>query len=210
MPRLRPLLAGIALALLACLGTGAAATARPPAAAQPAGKQLAMAAGAFTDSVGVNVAPGDAAAGWAIAQRLEAAGIRHVRGPAATGPDDPALEGLRALAGADLRLDLVMGADADPAPTSSAPATEPCRSPRSTWARTCRPRWRPGTCRGCCWPTPGWPSAPTSRAAAPMALDPACSTRPAPRPRPTTPWPVCSPCSTTAPSSPRRATSASG
>ena len=123
MPRLRPLLAGIALALLACLGTGAAATARPPAAAQPAGKQLAMAAGAFTDSVGVNVAPGDAAAGWAIAQRLEAAGIRHVRGPAATGPDDPALEGLRALAGADLRLDLVLGADADPEATTEAAAS---------------------------------------------------------------------------------------
>src|SRR5918997_4817828 len=104
MPRLRPLLAGIALALLACLGTGAAATARSPAAAQPASRQLAMAAGAFTDSVGVNVAPSDAAAGWAIAQRLEAAGIRHVRGPAAPGARQPPLGGVRALAGPDLRL----------------------------------------------------------------------------------------------------------
>ena len=81
-----------------------------------------MAAGAFTDSVGVNVPTGDAAAGWAVAQRLQAAGIRHVRGPAATGPDDPALEGLRALAGADLQLDLVMGDSADPEATAKTAA----------------------------------------------------------------------------------------
>jgi hypothetical protein len=81
-----------------------------------------MAAGAFVDSVGVNLAPGDAAAGWAMGQRLEAAGIRHVRGPAATGPDDPVLAGLRALAGAELRLDLVMGDDADPAATAETAA----------------------------------------------------------------------------------------
>jgi serralysin len=114
MQRLRPLLAGIALVVLACLGTGAVAAARPRAAAQGTDRHLAMAAGAFTDSVGVNVPTGDAAAGWAVAQRLQAAGIRHVRGPAATGPDDPALEGLRALAGADLQLDLVLGDRADP------------------------------------------------------------------------------------------------
>ena len=121
MPRLRPLLAGIALVLLACLGTAAAAAA--PRAAVPAGQKVpAIAAGAFVDSVGVNLAPAGAAAGWALAQRLEAAGIRHVRGPAATGPDDPALDGLRALAGADLRLDLVMGDDADPEATADAAA----------------------------------------------------------------------------------------
>jgi hypothetical protein len=110
MRRLRPLLAGMALVLLACLGTGAAAASAPPAATE----ELATAAGAFVDSVGVDLPPGDAAAGWAQADRLRAAGIRHARGPAATGPDDPALAGLRALAGADLRLDLVVGADADP------------------------------------------------------------------------------------------------
>ena len=121
MPRLRPLLAGIALVLLACLGTAAAAAA--PSAAVPAGQKVpAITAGAFVDSVGVNLAPAGAAAGWALAQRLEAAGIRHVRGPAATGPDDPALDGLRALAGADLRLDLVMGDDADPEATADAAA----------------------------------------------------------------------------------------
>jgi hypothetical protein len=122
MPRLRPLLAGIALVLLACLGTGAAAAAR--SAAVPATHKVpALAAGAFVDSVGVNLAPADDAAGWALAQRLEAAGIRHVRGPAASGPDDPALEGLRALAGADLSLDLVMGDDADPEATAAAAAS---------------------------------------------------------------------------------------
>jgi hypothetical protein len=119
MPRLRPLLASIALVLLACLGTGAAAAAKPSAAVPAAEKQPAMAAGAFADSVGVNLAPGDAAAGWAAARRLEAAGIRHARGPAPTGPDDPVLEWLRALAGAELRLDLVMGDDADPAAAAS-------------------------------------------------------------------------------------------
>src|SRR5215203_380184 len=117
MPRLRPLLAGIALVLSACLGTAA------PSAAAPAGQKVpAIAAGAFVDSVGVNLAPAGAAAGWALAQRLEAAGIRNVRGPAATAPDDPALDGLRALAGADLRLDLVMGDDADPEATADAAA----------------------------------------------------------------------------------------
>ena len=59
MPRLRPLLAGSALVLLACLGTGAAAAAKPPAAVPALEKQPAMAAGAFLDSVGVNLAPGD-------------------------------------------------------------------------------------------------------------------------------------------------------
>ena len=59
MPRLRPLLAGIALVLLACLGTGAAAAA--PSAAVPATHRVpAMAAGAFVDSVGVNLAPAGA------------------------------------------------------------------------------------------------------------------------------------------------------
>jgi hypothetical protein len=111
MPRLRPLLAGIVLVLAACLGTGATAAAR----AQPApGEELATAAGAFTDSVGVNLHPGDAQAGWALAERLQEAGIRHVRAPAA-GPDDPALAGLRALAGAGLQLDLAVGPGADPA-----------------------------------------------------------------------------------------------
>ena len=119
MQRLRPLLAGIALVVLACLGTGAAAAAPRLPANQ---KLLAMAAGSFVDSVGVNLAPADAAAGWALAQRLEAAGIRHVREPAATGPDDPALEGLRALAGAELQLDLVMGDDADPEATAETAA----------------------------------------------------------------------------------------
>jgi hypothetical protein len=118
MPRLRPLLAGIVLVLLGCLGTGAAATAAPEA-----GGELAMAAGAFTDSVGVNLAPADAAAGWALAERLDEAGIRHVRGPAATGPDDPALAGLRAMAGAGLQLDLVAGAGADPAAVADTAAS---------------------------------------------------------------------------------------
>ncbi|HEV3462665.1 MAG TPA: hypothetical protein VG846_01655, partial [Actinomycetota bacterium] len=117
-------MAGIALVVLACLGTGATAAARPRVAAAPqADRQLAMAAGAFVDSVGVNVAPAGAAAGWALAQRLQAAGIRHVRAPAATGPDDPALEGLRALAGAELRLDLVAGDDADPEAVAEAAAS---------------------------------------------------------------------------------------
>jgi hypothetical protein len=123
MQRLRPLLAGIALVVLACLGTGAVAAARPRAAAQAADRHLAMAAGAFTDSVGVNVPTGDAAAGWAVAQRLQAAGIRHVRGPAATGPDDPALEGLRALAGAELQLNLVMADGGDPEATAKTAAS---------------------------------------------------------------------------------------
>jgi hypothetical protein len=129
MPRSRSLLAALALALAACLGTAAAAPARtgaaPAAAPAPsraavaaaqdaAGDELAMAAGAFVDSIGVNARPADAAAGWALADRLRAAGIGHVRG-VATGPDDPALAGLRALAGAELQLDLVAGADADPA-----------------------------------------------------------------------------------------------
>ena len=80
MPRLRPLLAGMALVLLACLGTGAAgaATAPPGWTEEPA-----MAAGAFVDSVGVNAAPGDAAAGWALAGRLEVG----------TDPDQPVLPG---------------------------------------------------------------------------------------------------------------------
>src|SRR4029450_10480020 len=92
MQRLRPLLAGIALVVLACLGMGAAAAAPRPPANQ---KLLAMAAGSFVDSVGVNLAPADAAAGWALAQRLEAAGIRHVTGPAATRPPHPATGGPR-------------------------------------------------------------------------------------------------------------------
>ncbi|HYN17220.1 MAG TPA: hypothetical protein VEY96_03925, partial [Actinomycetes bacterium] len=109
--------------LLACLGTGAAAAAKPPAAVPALEKQPAMAAGAFLDSVGVNLAPGDATAAWATAQRLEAAGIRHVRGPAPTGPDDPGLAGLRALAGTELRLDLVMADDADPEATTATAAS---------------------------------------------------------------------------------------
>jgi hypothetical protein len=118
MPRLRPLLAGILLVLLACLGTGAAAAAT----GQPTpGEELATAAGAFTDSVGVNVRPGDAQAGWAMAERLEDAGIGHVRAPAA-GPDDPALAGLRALAGAGLQLDLAVAAGTDPAAAVAAAA----------------------------------------------------------------------------------------
>jgi hypothetical protein len=110
LPRLRPLLAGMVLVLLACLGTGAAGAATAPA----AGGQPAMAAGAFADSVGVNVTATDAEAGWALAERLEAAGIRHVRGPAAATAGDPALAGLRALAGAGMGLDLVAGPGADP------------------------------------------------------------------------------------------------
>jgi hypothetical protein len=120
MRRLRPLLAGMALVLLGCLGTGAAGAAARPAAGV---EEPAMAARAFADSVGVNVPPGDAAAGWAVAERLEAAGIRHVRGPAATGPADPALAGLRSLAGADLQLDLVVAADADPEAAVAAAAS---------------------------------------------------------------------------------------
>jgi len=105
----------MALVLLACLGFGAAAGAAVPAARAPAaGGQPAMAAGAFADSVGVNVTAGDGAAGFALADRLAAAGIRHVRGPAAATPDDPALAGLRALAGAGLGLDLVAAPGADP------------------------------------------------------------------------------------------------
>jgi hypothetical protein len=109
LPRLRPLLAGMVLVLLACLGTGAAGATAPAAGGQPA-----MAAGAFADSVGIDVAATDADAGWALAERLEAAGIHHVRGPAAATPDDPALAGLRALAGAGMGLDLVAGPGADP------------------------------------------------------------------------------------------------
>jgi hypothetical protein len=110
MPRLRPLLAGTVLVLLACLGTGVAAARPVPAAPD----EPALAAGTFVDGVGVNLRPGDAAAGWAMAGRLETAGIRHARGPAPAGPDDPALAGLRALAGAGLQLDLVAGPGADP------------------------------------------------------------------------------------------------
>ena len=120
MPRLRPLMAGMALVLLACLPTGAAGAATAP---DRGTEELAMAAGAFADSVGVNLAPGDAPAGWALAARLEAAGIRHVRAPAATAPDDPALAGLRALAGGDLQLDLAVAAEADPAAAVAAAAT---------------------------------------------------------------------------------------
>jgi hypothetical protein len=119
MPRLRPLLAGTVLVLLACLGSGtAAATGRAAA-----DEELATAAGAFVDSVGVNVHPGDARTGWALAERLQAAGIHHARGPAATGPDDPALPGLRALAGAGLQLDLAVGAGTDPAAAVAAAAS---------------------------------------------------------------------------------------
>jgi hypothetical protein len=115
LPRLRPLLAGMVLVLLACLGTGATAGAKATAARTPAaGGQPAMPAGAFADSVGVNVSATDADAGWALADRLEAAGIRYVRGPATATPDDPALAGLQALAGAGLGLDLVAGPGADP------------------------------------------------------------------------------------------------
>jgi hypothetical protein len=112
MPRLRPLLAALVVVALACLGTGASAgaTADPEA----GGEELAVAASAFVDSIGVNLSPGDAAAGWALAEQLRVAGIHHARGPAATGPDDPALAGLRALAGAELQLDLVVAADAQP------------------------------------------------------------------------------------------------
>jgi hypothetical protein len=119
MPRLRSLLAATLLVLLACLGPAAAAatTGQPTA-----GEEVATAAGAFVDSVGVNLRPPDARAGWALAERLEAAGIRHVRAPAATGPDDPALAGLRALAGAGLQLDLAVGADTDPAAAVEAAA----------------------------------------------------------------------------------------
>jgi hypothetical protein len=111
MLRLRPLLASLLLVLLACLGTGASAG----AAAEPdsAGDELALTAAAFADSIGVNLPAGDAAAGWALAERLATAGIHHARGPAAAGPDDPALAGLRALAGAELQLDLVVAPDAD-------------------------------------------------------------------------------------------------
>jgi hypothetical protein len=119
MPRLHPLLAATVLVLLACLGTGVAAARPVPAAPD----EPALAAGAFVDSVGVNLRPGDAAAGWAMAERLEAAGIRHARGPAPTGPDDPALAGLRALAGAGLQLDLVAGAGADPEQVADAAAS---------------------------------------------------------------------------------------
>ena len=114
MPRLRPLLAGTLLALLACLG--------PAAGAQAAGEEVATAAGAFVDSVGVNLRPVDAQAGWAMAERLEEAGIRHVRVPAA-GPDDPALAGLRALAGAGLQLDLAVEAGTDPTAAVKAAAS---------------------------------------------------------------------------------------
>jgi hypothetical protein len=119
MPRFRPLLASIVLVSLACLGTGAAAGAAPGA----AGGEPAVAAAAFVDSVGVNVSATDADAGWALAERLEAGGIRHVRGPAAAGPTDPALPGLRALAGSGLQLDLVAGAGDDPDAVADAAAT---------------------------------------------------------------------------------------
>src|SRR5512133_2547191 len=118
MPRLRSLLVGIVVAL-ACLGTGAGAAAT----GQPAGGgELATVAGAFVDSVGVNLHPGDAKAGWALAERLQDAGIHHVRAPA-TGPDDPALAGLRALAGAGLQLDLAVGAGTDPGAAVAAAAS---------------------------------------------------------------------------------------
>lgn len=121
MARLRPLLAALVLALPACLAAGVAAAG--PASPDSGGGEPAVAAAAFVDSIGVNARSGDAAAGWALADRLRAAGIRHVRGPAASGPDDPALEGLRALAGAELQLDLVVGADADPAAVVEAAAS---------------------------------------------------------------------------------------
>jgi hypothetical protein len=101
------------LVVLACLGTGAAGAATS-ATAPAASGQPAMAAGAFADSVGVNVAATGAESGWALAERLEAAGIHHVRGPAAATPDNPALASLQALAGAGFGLDLVAGPGADP------------------------------------------------------------------------------------------------
>jgi hypothetical protein len=119
MPRLRSLLAGTLLVSLACLGTGAAAATT----GQAGGEEVATAAGAFVDSVGVNLPTGNAQAGWALAERLQAAGIGHVRGPAATGPADPALAGLRALAGAGLQLDLAVAAGADPAAAVEAAAS---------------------------------------------------------------------------------------
>jgi hypothetical protein len=120
MPRMRLLLAALVVVVLAWPGTDTAGAAADRDADV---EELAMAASAFVDSIGVNVGPGDAAAGWALADRLHAAGIRHARGPAATGPDDPALAGLRALAGAELQLDLVVGAGTDPAAAVEAAAS---------------------------------------------------------------------------------------
>jgi hypothetical protein len=123
MPRLRPLMVAMAVVLPACLWTGALA---PAAAAPSVGKgEPAIAADAFVDSIGVNVRLGDADAGWAAADQLADARIRHVRVGAANAADDPALPGLLALAGAGLQLDLVAGPDADPAGVAGAAATLP-------------------------------------------------------------------------------------
>ena len=123
MPRSRPLMVAMAVLLPACLWAGALA---PAAAAPKAGKgEPAIAADAFVDSIGVNVRLGDAAAGWAVADQLADARIRHVRVGAANAADDPALPGLLALAGAGLQLDLVAGPDTDPAGVAGAAATLP-------------------------------------------------------------------------------------
>ena len=234
-----------------------------------------MAAGAFVDSVGVNAAPGTPPPAGRWPTGSEAAGIRHVRGPAATGPDDPALAGLRALAGADLQLDLVVGAEADPeaaveaaaslgaaVAALEAPAGERAPLRRAVAAHPRLPGVAVlgsgpgvdyqavrlelgGRCPGCAadelgsgdaavqvtevdlgagrarrggGQVPAAAAAGQRRAGRPhlrggpaaATPGPACSTRPAPPPRPTMPWPGCSPCSTTAAGSTSRATCASG
>jgi hypothetical protein len=111
MPSLRPLLPAVAALLLTLAGL-------PAAAALPPRGEVAGAAGGFVDAVGVNVdprAPGVAAA-------LRAAGVRHVRAGAAPDPADPAWAALRALAGAGLRVDLVVPAEADVAAVAGAAA----------------------------------------------------------------------------------------
>jgi hypothetical protein len=114
VPWLRPLL------LVAAVLLGPAS---PPAAAAPAtapAGEAAMAAGAFLDTIGVNVDPGG---GQALTARLRAAGIRHVRVRAAADPADPSWAGVRTLTGAGVGVDLVAPPGTDPPAVAGAAAT---------------------------------------------------------------------------------------
>jgi hypothetical protein len=78
-----------------------------------------MAAGAFLDTIGVNVDPGG---GRALAAQLRAAGIRHVRVRATADPADPSWSAVRALTGAGLGVHLVAAPGTDLAGIAGAAA----------------------------------------------------------------------------------------
>ena len=274
MPRLRPLLAGMALVLLACLGTGAAAGGgdRPGRRERGAGHGRGGVRGQRRRERGPRGRRRRLGAG------RPAGGGRHPPrpGPGGHRRDDPALAGLRALAGGELQLDLVVAAQADPeaaveAAASLGAAVAALEAPAGQKAAPLRravaghPRLpavavlgsgpgvdyqvirqelggraraasadRLGSGDAAVQVTEadlgaGVPGAVAARylprlllANAGLAVrtyvegrggdapGQACSTRPAPPPRPTMPWPDCSPCWTTAAGSSSRATCASG